>query len=127
MDELLLALFVIMSLLATKNRGERIMAYEVQENCLFGGWTNTWSYEDDNGVTIPTTFDTREEAEIELDYFFEDCKMAFEEGHMPDIPDRHDFRIVEVKTSEDNDFYHIQSEHESMLIDNELESWVRSL
>lgn len=126
MAELLLALLVIMSLLAIKNRGERIMAYEVQENCLFGGWTNTWSYEDDHGITIPTTFETREEAEIELDYFFEDCKMAFEEGHMPDIPDRHDFRIVEIK-SEDDDFYHIQSEHESTLIDHELESWVRSL
>jgi hypothetical protein len=103
------------------------MAYEVQENCLFGGWTNTWSYEDDNGVTIPTIFDTKEEAEMALDYFFDDCQTAVDDGHMPDIPDRYDFRIVEITPKEDNDFYHIQAEHESNLIDNELESWVRSL
>jgi len=28
---------------------------------------------------------------------------------------------------EDNDFYHVQAEHESNLMDNELESWVRTL
>ena len=99
------------------------MAYEVQENCLFGGWTNTWSYEDDNGVTIPTIFDTREDAEAELDWFFQEMQEAFESGNMPDVPDRNDFRIVKI----DDDFYHIQAEHESNLMDNELESWVRTL
>mgnify|MGYP003343297807 FL=1 len=73
------------------------MAYEVQENCLFGGWTNTWSYEDWAGKTIPTTYDTREDAEAELDYFFEQMKTEVEAGNMEDIPDREDFRIVEVK------------------------------
>jgi len=103
------------------------MAYEVQENCLFGGWTNTWSYEDDNGVTIPTVFDTREDAEAELDWFFQEMQEAFESGNMTDIPDRYDFRIIEITPKEDNDFYHVQSEHESSLIDNELEAWVRTL
>lgn len=103
------------------------MVYEVQENCLCGGWTNTWSWEDDSGETIPTIFDTKEEAEIALEDFFEDCKMAFDDGHMPDIPNREDFRIVEIKPEEDNDFYHVQQEHESMLVDQELETWVRSL
>ena len=74
------------------------MIYEVQENCLCGGWTNTWSWEENDGTTIPTTYNTREEAEIALDFFFEDCKWAFDEGHMPDIPNREDFRVVEVQT-----------------------------
>lgn len=100
-----------------------MMAYEVQENCLFGGWTNTWSYEDWAGKDIPTTFDTKEDAEAELDWFFQECQEAVDSGNMTDIPDRNDFRIVKI----DDDFYHIQAEHESNLIDNELESWVRSL
>jgi hypothetical protein len=72
------------------------MAYEVQEFCLCGGWTNTWSYEDDSGETIPITFDTKKDAEAELGYFFEQMKEAFDDGHMPDIPDREDFRIVKI-------------------------------
>jgi hypothetical protein len=67
------------------------MAYEVQENCLCG-WTNTWSVNDE-----PSLFETEEEAEIALDDFFEDCRYALLEGYMPDIPDREDFRVVEIK------------------------------
>jgi hypothetical protein len=52
---------------------------------------------------------------------------AFESGNMADIPDRYDFRIVEIIPKEDNDFYHVQAEHESSLMDNELEAWVRTL
>jgi hypothetical protein len=68
------------------------MRYEVQENCLCGGWTNTWSIDDE-----PSVFETKDEAEIALDDFFEDCRYALLEGYMPDIPDREDFRIIEVK------------------------------
>jgi hypothetical protein len=67
------------------------MAYEVQESCLCG-WINTWSVNDE-----PSLFETEEEAEIALDDFFEDCRYALLEGYMPDIPDREDFRIVEIK------------------------------
>jgi hypothetical protein len=73
------------------------MRYEVQEFCLFGGWTNTWSHEDDDGNEIPTQYDTKEEAEIDLDYFFQDMQHAFDDGHMEDVPDREDFRVVEVE------------------------------
>ena len=66
------------------------MIYEVQEHCLVG-WTNTWSWEDDDGTSIPTTYDTKEEAEIALIDFFEDCRSAFIEGYMPDVPDINDF------------------------------------
>lgn len=69
------------------------MKYEVQEYCLFGGWTNTWS--DDDGAT---TFDTEEEAEAELEEFLADMQEAVDCGDMEDCPDRESFRVVEVKT-----------------------------
>ena len=71
--------------------------YEVQEWCLCGGWTNTWSWEDDDGKTIPTTYDSYEVAKEELDMFFEDCQTAVDDNYLADVPDREEFRIVEVK------------------------------
>jgi hypothetical protein len=68
------------------------MAYEVQENFLCGGWTNTWHTDDE-----PTMYETEEEAEIELENFFRQCQDAFDSGEMEDVPDPKDFRIVEVK------------------------------
>jgi hypothetical protein len=73
------------------------MPYEVQEECLCGGWTNTWSSEEDDGTTIPTIYDTEEEAEIALDQFLDDCQTAVDDNYMSDVPDRDTFRIVEVK------------------------------
>jgi hypothetical protein len=73
------------------------MAYEIQELCLCGGWTNTWSYEDDDGNTIPTTYEKYEVAKEELDMFFQDCQTAVDDNYLADVPDREDFRIVEVK------------------------------
>lgn len=70
--------------------------FEIQEFCLFGGWTNTWSYEDDEGHTIKTTYDTKEDAEAELEYFFEQMQQEVDEGNMEDMPDRDDFRIKEI-------------------------------
>lgn len=69
------------------------MKYEVQEYCLFGGWTNTWS--DDDG---PTTFDTEDEARAELKEFLGDMQEAVDGGDMEDCPDRESFRVVEVKS-----------------------------
>ncbi len=71
------------------------MVYEIQEFCLFGGWTNTWSHEK-NGKTIPTTYNTEEDAEAELKYFFKQMRKAVKEGEMEDVPDTEDFRVVEV-------------------------------
>ena len=73
------------------------MAYEIQEWCLCGGWTNTWSWEDDNGISVPTTYETKEEAEIALIDFFEDCRFAFLESYMPDEPEEENFRIVQIE------------------------------
>lgn len=97
--------------------------YEVQENCLCGGWTNTWSHEDWAGKDIPTTFDSREDAEAELDWFFQECQEAVDSGNMEDVPDRADFRIVEVS----DDFYDVQAINEERLLNEELENWVRNI
>jgi hypothetical protein len=69
--------------------------FEVQEWCICGGWTNTWTtYENDKEV--PSRFDNEADAWYELESFFHDMQEEFEEGNLPDVPDREDFRIVEV-------------------------------
>ncbi len=65
--------------------------YEVQEYCLCGGWTNTWS--DDDG---PTRFDSIESAQAELDAFLKDMEEEVKAGNLEDYTDREDFQIVEV-------------------------------
>lgn len=69
--------------------------YEVQEH-TWGGWENNWSYEDDDGKSVPSTYDTPQEAQIALDDFFYQCEEAVEDGNMEDVPSRDDFRIVKV-------------------------------
>jgi len=70
--------------------------YEVQEYTLCDGWTNTWSTYDENDNEVPSRFRTREEAEEQLDLFFDDCEIALQMGNTEDIPDKEDFRIVKV-------------------------------
>lgn len=69
--------------------------FEVQEYCLCGGWTNTWSYEED-GQRHSTKFASAEEAQAELDWFFKEMEEEVEDGNIEDFTDREDFRIVEV-------------------------------
>jgi len=71
--------------------------YEIQEWCLCGGWTNTWSWEDDDGTSIPTIYDTKQDAEDDLDDFFYQMREDFRRGNIADVPDPETFRIVEVK------------------------------
>lgn len=66
--------------------------FEVQEFCLFGGWTNTWSDSEGN----PSYFDTEVEAWDELEAFLKDMQEAVLMGDMEDAPSRDDYRIVEV-------------------------------
>ena len=66
--------------------------FEVQEFCLCGGWTNTWS----DGEGNPTYFDSDADAWSELESFMRDMRHEFEQGNVVDTPDRDDFRIVEV-------------------------------
>ena len=69
--------------------------YEVQESTLCG-WENTWTTYDDNDNEVPSTFRSAQEAQAELDDFFYQCEEAVEDGHMEDVPDREDFRIVKI-------------------------------
>jgi hypothetical protein len=57
------------------------------------GWSTTT---DDNGTMVPHLFDTREEAQAEIDDLIESVAEAVAEGDMSDEYDRDDYRIVEV-------------------------------
>lgn len=65
--------------------------FEVQEWCLCGGWTNTWS--DEHGET---TFDSREQAEAELKSYLEDIDEDFAAGFLVDVPAPDSYRVMEV-------------------------------
>jgi len=78
-------------------RRKMMSKYEIQEWCLCGGWTNTWSWEDDDGTSVATTYDTKQDAEDDLDDFFYQMREDFRKGNIEDVPDREEFRIVEVK------------------------------
>ena len=65
--------------------------FEVQEYTLCDGWVNTWS--DDKGAT---TFNSKAEAQDELDWFLADMIWEHAEGNIADVPDKDTFRIVEV-------------------------------
>ena len=67
------------------------MAYIVETFTLFDGWTNTWS--DDDG---PTIFETKKDAEMELEYFLRDEQEAFNQGNITGVSNREDYRIVEI-------------------------------
>ena len=75
--------------------------YEVQEFTLCDGWVNTWTHEQD-GSHAPTRFTSREGAQAELDYFFEDMADAVANGYMEDVPERDTFRIVEIPLTFEN-------------------------
>lgn len=66
--------------------------WEVQEFTLCDGWVNTWCDEDE----VPTLFDSREEAEAELQAFLKDMREAVERGDMEDAPTEDSYQIVEV-------------------------------
>jgi hypothetical protein len=70
--------------------------FEVQEYCIFGGWTNTWTHTQD-GSNAPVYYTSREGAQEELDWYLKDMAVAVNEGDVADIPDPDDFRIVEVE------------------------------
>jgi len=70
--------------------------YEVQENTICDGWTNTWHEYDDDNNEIPMRFDSFEEALLELDNHIDDYEKAFKMGDIERPEDRDNFRIVEV-------------------------------
>ena len=77
------------------------MAYEVQQE-INNQWENTWSTFDDVEGEQPTTFDTVEEAQAELDHFFHDINKEILNGNMSVDSgfDYNEFMIVEIPTLE---------------------------
>ncbi len=71
--------------------------YEVQQDTMCDGWTNTWTEYDDDNNAQPMTFDSFEEALEELDEHLNDCAQEFKRGNISEPYLREEFRIVEVK------------------------------
>ena len=67
-----------------------MLKYEVQTYTEFDGWVNVWFDEENN----PVVFDTREEAQYELDELIADVKQAVVDGYMEDMYLPSDFQIV---------------------------------
>jgi hypothetical protein len=71
--------------------------FEVQQRTICDGWTNTWHEYDDDNNEIPMTFDTFDEALLELDEHLYDMEKAYNMGDIESPDDRNDFRIVWVR------------------------------
>lgn len=73
--------------------------YEVQYYTINQGWVNTWKTFDDMEGEKPQTFDTVEEAQAELDKFFNDIHTEILNGNRGcnDSYCRDDFMIVEIE------------------------------
>lgn len=84
----------------TKHTRPDSKAFEVQQHTVCGGWENTWNICEDDGTTHPQTFETREEAQAELDEFFRDIAEEIEYGERPEDGgyERTEFRIVPVSS-----------------------------
>ena len=68
------------------------MHYEVQQHTVLDGWTNTWFYNEGDGVFQVETFSTRDEAQAALDEFFADLDEDIAAGFCPPC-DRREFRV----------------------------------
>jgi hypothetical protein len=71
--------------------------FEIQHYTLCDGWINCWSYEDDDGETIPTTYDTFEEAQQELSDFLNDSEYEYQIGNIDTRYDASEYRIVQIE------------------------------
>lgn len=66
--------------------------FEVQEWTLCDGWINNWSDEDGN----PSMFNSQHEAWQEWEAFYLDMHDAYTNGYLEDVPEKGNYRIVEV-------------------------------
>mgnify|MGYP001290750333 CR=1 FL=1 len=74
------------------------MKYEVQQYTLCDGWINTWSIKE-NGVSTLEVFDSKEEAQAEIDAFLQEIAEEIGQGERdPENGyDAEDFRVAEVQ------------------------------
>ena len=66
--------------------------FEVQTNSICDGWVNCWH--DDEEYLY---FDTKEEAQAEIDDFIETMEIGVAEGYLASANTSEDYRIVEVE------------------------------
>jgi len=72
------------------------MAYfEIQQNLYKNEWENIFAHEQD-GSREPMKFLSYQAACDELDEYLYDCKEDVLDGYLIDMPNRNEFRIVEV-------------------------------
>ena len=69
------------------------MKYKVETFTFFQGWINCWTDEAEN----PVVFDSRDEAEAELDEFLRDQEKAFKCGDMAEAYSSEDFRVTKLE------------------------------
>ena len=74
------------------------MSYEIQHRTWADGWVNTSTTEDSNGDEIPLEFDSRSEAQAEIDSDLAhiDEQIASGERSENERYDRSEFRVQEV-------------------------------
>ena len=70
--------------------------YEIQQNLYGDDWENIFLHEQD-GSREPMQFNSYQSASDELDEYLYDCKEAVLDGYLIDMPDRNEFRIIEVQ------------------------------
>ncbi len=72
------------------------MKYEVQQYTLCDGWVNTGKIYDGNCIEQPEVFDSEEQAQAELDAFFQEIENEIQDGERSadNGYDREDFRVV---------------------------------
>ncbi len=73
--------------------------YEVHSWSVFGGWENVWTHTDENGVTAPATYPTKQSAQAEIDELFETVAEQIANGEREPDHGYHldEFKIMEVK------------------------------
>lgn len=69
-----------------------MLKFEILQNTICDGWTNTWTSDGE-----PEYFDSYEDAKHELDTFLADTDEAYFNGYIEDRYVRSEFKIVEVQ------------------------------
>jgi hypothetical protein len=73
------------------------MKYEIQHYTLCQGWVNTWTITNEDGLSEPEYFETKEQAISALADFLDEENREYLNGNVESPYDIHEFRIEEIK------------------------------
>ena len=75
------------------------MAWEVQHDTLCEGWVNTWTIEGEDETYVPQTFETKAEAQAEIEQFLHEIARDIEYGERGEDAgyDASEFRVVQIE------------------------------